>query len=48
MKVSLKKYYFLNLLMKYMAILTPTKDLVNKHLGMMRIDLKKNFTIMKR
>lgn len=36
------------MLMKYFGILTPTKDLVNKHLGMMRIDLKKNFTIMKR
>lgn len=28
-------------------MITPTKDLVNKHLGMLRIDLKKKFTIMK-
>jgi DNA mismatch repair ATPase MutL len=32
---------------KYTGIITPTKDLVNKHLGMMRIDLNKFFTIMK-
>jgi hypothetical protein len=30
-----------------LQMITPTKDLVNKHLGMMRIDLNKFFTIMK-
>ena len=29
-------------------MITPTKDLVNKHLGMMRIDLKREFTNNKR